>query len=153
MGKVNIKFIKDAVLGKGEIQVEIRARQRNQSVAKLINYLNGFDKKKRDLLPVKTSDRIVTIKYDELVKIEVQATNLTFYTTDEVVKTTGRLYQVLDRLNNDFIQVSRHAAININYLESIEEGFAGSMVAILTNNLKADVSRRYLPSLERELGL
>lgn len=153
MGKVNIKFIKDAVLGKDEIQVEIRARQRDQSVAKLINYLNGFDKKKRDLLPVKTSDRIVTIKYDELVKIEVQATSLTFFTTDEVVKTTGRLYRVLDRLNSDFIQVSRHAAININYLESVEEGFAGSMVAILTNNLKADVSRRYLPSLERELGL
>lgn len=153
MGKVDIKFIKDAVLGKNEIQVEIRARQRNQNVARLITYLNGFDKKKRDLLPVKTSDRIVTIKYDDLIKIEVQATNLTFFTTDEVVETTGRLYQVLDRLNGDFIQVSRHAAININYLESIEEGFAGSMVAILTNNLKADVSRRYLPSLERELGL
>ncbi|MBC7032115.1 LytTR family transcriptional regulator, partial [Salmonella enterica subsp. enterica serovar Enteritidis] len=43
--------------------------------------------------------------------------------------------------------------INLNYLESLESGFAGNMIAILANILKTDVSRRYLPDLEKELGL
>jgi len=88
-----------------------------------------------------------------LIKIEVQATSLTYYTTAEVVKTTGRLYQVLEVLNDNFVQVSRHSIINLNYLESIENGFAGNMIVMLANNLKTDVTRKYLPELEKELGL
>ncbi|HIX35046.1 MAG TPA: LytTR family transcriptional regulator [Candidatus Limosilactobacillus merdigallinarum] len=114
----------------------------------MINYLQRFDRNERTLLPIRTTDRIVTIKFADLVKIEVQSTKLTFYTTSDVIETTGRLYKVLANLNQDFVQVSRHAVININYLQSIEEGFAGNMVAILTGQLKTDVSRRYLPLLE-----
>ena len=88
-----------------------------------------------------------------MIKVEVQGTSLTYYTLGEVVKTTGRLYQVLENLNDNFVQVSRHSIINLNYLESLESGFAGNMVAILAKGLKTDVSRRYLRDLERELGL
>ena len=49
--------------------------------------------------------------------------------------------------------MSKHSIINLDYLQSIESGFAGNMVAILKNGVKADVSRRYLPELEKELGL
>lgn len=129
------------------------AKSKTPTVQRLIKYLNRFDKGERALLPIKTADRIVTVKYRDLVKIEVQSTRLTFYTTNEVIETTGRLYKVLAGLNNDFVQVSRHAVININYLQSIEEGFAGNMVAVLEGRLKTDVSRRYLPLLEKELGL
>ena len=129
------------------------AKSKTPTVQRLIKYLNRFDKGERALLPIKTADRIITVKYRDLVKIEVQSTRLTFYTTNEVIETTGRLYKVLAGLNNDFVQVSRHAVININYLQSIEEGFAGNMVAVLEGRLKTDVSRRYLPLLEKELGL
>ena len=88
-----------------------------------------------------------------MIKVEVASTRLTYYTTQETIETTGRLYQVLESLNDDFIQVSKHSIINLDYLQSIESGFAGNMVAILKNGVKADVSRRYLPELEKELGL
>lgn len=138
-----------------EIEVEVRASAESGTVKRLINYVNKFGKRERNLLPVKTSDRIVTVtvKRDELIKVEVQGTNITYYTVSEVVKTTGRLYQILENLSDDFVQVSRHSVINLNYLESLESGFAGNMVAILAEGLKTDVSRRYLPDLERELGL
>lgn len=150
---MKIDFQQDFALNKDEIQVEIRAQEKNNAVRKLIRYLDKFSEKSRDLIPVKTTDRIVAIKYSDLIKVEVQATNLTYYTTSEIIKTTGRLYHVLENLNNDFIQVSRHSIINLNYLESIEGGFAGNMIAILSNDLKTDISRRYLPQLEKELGL
>lgn len=149
---MKVKFQKDPSL-EDEIEVEVRASAESGIVKRLINYLNNFGKKERNLLPVKTSERIVTVKRNELIKVEVQGTRLTYYTVSEVVKTTGRLYQVLENLNDDFVQVSRHSVINLDYLESLENGFAGNMVAILAEGLKTDVSRRYLLDLERELGL
>lgn len=149
---MKVKFQEDSSL-EDEIEVEVRASTESGTVKRLITYLNNFGKKERNLLPVKTSERIVTVKRNELIKVEVQGTSLTYYTLGEVVKTNGRLYQVLENLNDDFVQVSRHSVINLNYLESLESGFAGNMVAILSEGLKTDVSRRYLPDLERELGL
>lgn len=149
---MKVKFQKDPSL-EDEIEVEVRASAESGTVKRLVSYLNKFGKRDRNLLPVKTSDRIVTVKRDELIKVEVQGTSLTYYTLSEVVKTTGRLYQVLENLNEDFVQVSRHSVINLNYLESLESGFAGNMVVILAEGLKTEVSRRYLPDLERELGL
>lgn len=150
---MEIKFTSDSSCADDELKIAIMAKSKTPTVQRLIKYLNRFDKGERALLPIKTADRIVTVKYRDLVKIEVQSTRLTFYTTNEVIETTGRLYKVLAGLNNDFVQVSRHAVININYLQSIEEGFAGNMVAVLEGRLKTDVSRRYLPLLEKELGL
>ena len=149
---MKIKFKSDPTLNE-EIEVEIKAAPKNETVNDLIDYLHKFDEKKYHLLPIKTDDRIVTIKRTEIIKVEIQTTDITFYTTKEVVKTTGRLYQVLEKLGDGFIQVSKHGVININFLESIEVGFAGNMIALLKNNLKADVSRLYLPALKRELGL
>lgn len=150
---MEIKFTSDSSCADDELKIAIMAKSKTPTVQRLIKYLNRFDKGERALLPIKTADRIVTVKYRDLVKIEVQSTRLTFYTTNEIIETTGRLYKVLAGLNNDFVQVSRHAVININYLQSIEEGFAGNMVAVLEGRLKTDVSRRYLPLLEKELGL
>ena len=150
---MKIEFKTDSALNKEDIEVEIKAAQKNKTVNDLIDYLYKFGEKKYHLLPIKTDDRIVTIKRTEIIKVEIQTTDITFYTTKEVVKTTGRLYQVLEKLGEGFIQVSKHGVININFLESIEVGFAGNMIALLKNNLKADVSRLYLPALKRELGL
>lgn len=150
---MEVQFHKEPALVNHEIQVVVKAPEESQTVRELINYLNQFKMSPRRLLPIKTTDRIVTIKCQDLIKVEVQATTLSYYTVNEVVKTSGRLYQTLDALDNNFIQVSRHSVINLNYLESIESGFAGNMIAILDHKLKADVSRRYLPQLEKELGL
>ena len=149
---MKVEFKKDESLH-DEIRVEVKSAEQDSTINKLLAYISKFDKQERSLLPIKTSDRIVTIKMNTLIKIEVQATSLTYYTTAEVVKTTGRLYQVFEVLNDNFVQVSRHAVINLNYLESIENGFAGNMIVRLANNLKTDVSRKYLLELERKLGL
>ncbi|MBC6341588.1 LytTR family transcriptional regulator [Lactobacillus kimbladii] len=150
---MKIEFKTDSALNKEDIEVEIKAAQKSEVVDNLIDYLHKFGEKKYHLLPIKVEDRIVTIKPTEIIKVEIQTTDITFYTTKDIIKTTGRLYQVLEKLGDGFIQVSKHGIININFLESIEVGFEGNMIALLKNNLKADVSRLYLPALKKELGL
>nr|WP_153701141.1 LytTR family DNA-binding domain-containing protein [Limosilactobacillus reuteri] len=115
--------------------------------------MDKYNQKNRSLIPIKTEDRILTIKQTELIKVEVTKNTLSFYTKKDIVQTNGRLYQVLTRLNENFVQVSKHGIINLDQLVSLEAGFTGNMIAKLNYDQRADVSRKYLPELERRLGL
>lgn len=150
---MDVKFHSNPNLEDDQIEVKVVSARQTTNVNNLLSYIKNFDKKVDSLLPVKTEDRILTIKIEEIIKVEVEKTELSFYTTNSVIKTNGRLYQILEKLNNDFVQVSKHGIINLNYLESLEAGFTGNMIAKLDFKQKTDVSRRYLPELEKKLGL
>lgn len=150
---MDVKFYSNPNLEEDQIEVKVISARQTTNVNNLLSYIKNFDKKVDSLLPVKTEDRILTIKIEEIIKVEVEKTELSFYTTNSVIKTNGRLYQILEKLNNDFVQVSKHGIINLNYLESLEAGFTGNMIAKLDFKQKTDVSRRYLPELEKKLGL
>ena len=153
---MDVKFHSNPNLEEDQIEVKVISARQTTNVNNLLSYIKNFDKKVDSLLPVKTEDRILTIKIEEIIKVEVEKTELSFYTTNSVIKTNGRLYQILEKLNNDFVQVSKHGIINLNYLESLEAleaGFTGNMIAKLDFKQKTDVSRRYLPELEKKLGL
>lgn len=150
---MDVKFHSNPNLEEDQIEVKVISAGQTTNVNNLLSYIKNFDKKVDSLLPVKTEDRILTIKIEEIIKVEVEKTELSFYTTNSVIKTNGRLYQILEKLNNDFVQVSKHGIINLNYLESLEAAFTGNMIAKLDFKQKTDVSRRYLPELEKKLGL
>lgn len=150
---MDVKFHSNPNLEEDQIEVKVVSARQTTNVNNLLSYIKNFDKKVDSLLPVKTEDRILTIKIEEIIKVEVEKTELSFYTTNSVIKTNGRLYQILEKLNNDFVQVSKHGIINLNYLESLEAGFTVNMIAKLDFKQKTDVSRRYLPELEKKLGL
>lgn len=150
---MDVEFHSNPNLEEDQIEVKVISARQTTNVNNLLSYIKNFDKKVDSLLPVKTEDRILTIKIEEIIKVEVEKTELSFYTTNAVIKTNGRLYQILEKLNNDFVQVSKHGIINLNYLESLEAGFTGNMIAKLAFKQKTDVSRRYLSELEKKLGL
>lgn len=150
---MDVEFHSNPNLEEDQIEVKVISARQTTNVNNLLSYIKNFDKKVDSLLPVKTEDRILTIKIEEIIKVEVEKTELSFYTTNAVIKTNGRLYQILEKLNNDFVQVSKHGIINLNYLESLEVGFTGNMIAKLAFKQKTDVSRRYLPELEKKLVL
>lgn len=89
----------------------------------------------------------------DLILVDVDGSTLILETTQGRLLTNDRLYKFRNRLANpDFVQVSKHALININHLQALENSFSGNMLAILTGKIKADVSQRYLSELEN-LGL
>ena len=113
---MDVKFHSNPNLEEDQIEVKVISARQTTNVNNLLSYIKNFDKKVDSLLPVKTEDRILTIKIEEIIKVEVEKTELSFYTTNSVIKTNGRLYQILEKLNNDFVQVSKHGIINLNYL-------------------------------------
>lgn len=150
---MQIHFQPDPSLGPDDLNIIVNAVNKNERVISLFRYLDKYNQKNRSLIPIKTEDRILTIKQADLIKVEVTKNTLSFYTKKDIVQTNGRLYQVLTRLNENFVQVSKHGIINLDQLVSLEAGFTGNMVAKLNYDQRADVSRKYLPELERRLGL
>lgn len=150
---MEIKF-EPTDLASDEIEVIIKSRSHSARVEKLLNYLQRFDKKQSENIPIKAEDRVLIIKNTELIMVEVNQNELSFFTEAQVIKSTGKLKNIRSRLNSsNFIQVSRFAIINMNYLQSIESGFSGTLVAKLKGSVKTTVSRRYVPIIKQYLGL
>lgn len=113
---VQIHFQSDPLLGPDDLNITVNAVTKNDKVINLLNYLDKYDQKSSSLIPIKTEDRILTIKQIELIKVEVTKNILSFYTKSDVIQANGRLYQVLTRLNENFVQVSKHGIINLRWI-------------------------------------
>lgn len=151
---VHYQFEEDKQLPKDVIEILVKSCQFDNSVQKVLDYLAQFEQKEPTFLPIKTVDRIEMLRVADLILVDVDGSSLILETTQGRLVTTDRLYKFRERLANpDFVQVSKHALININHLQALENSFSGNMLAILTGKIKTDVSRRYLSELERCLGL
>ncbi len=119
-----------------------------------MDYLAEFRQGPVPTIPIKTADQFLIIKTVDLLMVEVNQRELTFYTKGRAIKTTGRLKEIQEHLTDPkFIQVSRYAIINMDYLQSVENGFSGTMIARLGPNIKTSISRRYVPVIKEYLGL
>lgn len=137
-----------------EVQVLVQSQKKTKEVQEILDYLGAYDQGEVTVLPIKTSVRIEMLKVDDLIYADVEGDSLILETSKGRILTNDRLYKFSQRLNNpDFVQVSKHALLNINHLEALEASFSGNMLAILTGRRKLDVSRRYLVNLEKRLGL
>lgn len=150
---MKVKFQK-ADLGPDEITVVVESATKTARVDRLLSYLKSFEGQSTTNIPVKTPDRFMIIKTADLVMVEVNQNELSFYTSDQVVKSVGKLKDVRTRLSApNFIQVSRFAIINMDYLQAIENGFSGTLVAKLELGVRTTVSRRYVSVIKQYLGL
>lgn len=151
---MHYRFEKIEALEPDEVQVLVQSQEKTKEVQDLLDYLSSYDREDVTVLPIKTNDRIEMLKVEDLIYVDVEGSYLILEACKGRFLTNDRLYKFAERLNNpDFVQVSKHALLNINHLEALEASFSGNMLAILTGQRKLDVSRRYLKYLEQRLGL
>lgn len=143
-----------AEIAPDDIEVVVKSSKKTAQVARLMDYLANFEGKLSANIPVKANDRFMIIKPADLIMVEVNQNELSFYTANQVIKSGGKLKSIRSRLGSaNFIQVSRFAIINMDYLQSIENGFSGTMVAKLSADVKTTISRRYVSTIKQYLGL
>lgn len=148
--KVTYRQVRSAL---DELNVIVESPKQTPKVDQLLQYIKGFEQTS-DKIPLKTKTGVVLVKRAELILLEVEGKELTFYTLTQKFTVKGSLKQIKERLPEpNFIQVSRYSLINIEYLLAIENSFSGTMVAKLTNDLKTSVSRKYVPAIKEYLGL
>ena len=73
-----------------------------------------------------------------------------FSVVNQVVIPTNFQHHINRR---SFLQISRHAVMNIDHLESLSDSFSGNMMAKMTGGVKSSVSRKYVKSLMDYLGV
>ena len=148
------RFEEDAQISSQDPLVVVRADQLAGEAKIILDYLEHYKAGPSGVLPIKSDDKLVMLKTEDIILADISQTTLMIYSTEGIYTTTETLTRFQNRLNSrNFIQMSRHAVINIDHLESLSDSFSGNMTAKLTNQLKTDVSRRYVKLLMDYLGI
>ncbi len=98
-------------------------------------------------------DRMIVLEADTISVIRVD--NEKVYVVSEGVsyRVNRRMYELLEILGKDFMQISKSASINLKFLKSVEPYFNGVMVLNLKDGEKEYISRKYVPALKKYLGI
>ena len=132
----------------------IQAAQLTDQAREVMDYLEQFSTVNQVVIPIRTDDKLVMVKIEEIIMADIDKNVLTIYTVDGFYRTKETLINFQNRINRrNFLQISRHAIINIDHLESLSDSFSGNMMAKLTRGIKSSVSRKYVKSLMDYLGL
>jgi transcriptional regulator len=132
----------------------IQAAQLTDQAREVMDYLEQFSTVNQVVIPIRTDDQLVMVKIEEIIMTDIDKNVLTIYTVDGLYMTKETLINFQNRVNRrNFLQISRHAIINIDHLESLSDSFSGNMMAKLTRGIKSSVSRKYVKSLMDYLGL
>ncbi|BDZ30290.1 LytTR family DNA-binding domain-containing protein [Lactiplantibacillus sp. WILCCON 0030] len=132
--------------------VIVQAAAQDSQIQALMSYINRYQAANPTILPVKSEDRILMIRPGEIILADLVNGQLLLTTINEIVVTNEALSHFLGRLAKpSFVQVSKHAALNLDHLLSLSDSFSGSMSARLTNRTKTEVSRKYVKELLQRL--
>ncbi|MGL4737820.1 MAG: LytTR family DNA-binding domain-containing protein [Cellulosilyticaceae bacterium] len=104
-------------------------------------------------LTVKQEDTYHILKPDEIYMVRTEDQQLMLYTKTQHYSCTKRLYEVEQLLGPDFFRISKTTLVNLNFLDSVEPSFNGTMYLKLKNGSKDYISRKYLPEFKNYLGL
>ncbi|MBP3869613.1 MAG: LytTR family transcriptional regulator [Faecalicoccus sp.] len=96
---------------------------------------------------------IVILQPKDIYMIRIEDKDTIVYGAKEKYRSRKRLYELADLLGKQFMQISKSTLINLSYMDSIEPGFAGTMLLKMKNGSKDYVSRKYLPEFKKYLGL
>ena len=132
-----------AVINTDELTPEIAALARE-----IAAFGNG-----RNVIIGNLDERMVIIEPEKIVLIRVESEKVYVVTEDETYRVGKRMYELLEVLGKEFMQVSKSAAINLSYLESVEPSFNGIMLLHMKNGEKEYISRKYVPRLRKYLGI
>ena len=132
-----------AVINSDELTPEIAALARE-----IAAFGNG-----RNVIVGNLDERMVIIEPEKIVLIRVESEKVYVVTEDETYRVGKRMYELLEVLGKEFMQVSKSAAINLSYLESVEPSFNGIMLLHMKRGEKEYISRKYVPGLRKYLGI
>lgn len=150
---MDIKYRENPKLAENEIKVIIEASELDKDVMKLMSDIENLGSK-RSILAINMEDRLEMLSYNQIILIEVFTNQIIIQSVDKIYETKGQLKTIYNQLpKSTFIQISKNTIINIDHLDYLEAAFSGNMTAFLTNKVKTNVSRKYLPDLKKLIGL
>ena len=147
--KVNINIISSEL----EEEVTFNVHSVHKKVTKAIELLTSSNEVIKHLLGRK-EEKYYKVNVDEIFYIESIDRKIFIYTRNQTYEISEKLYILEEQLSSmNFIRVSKSLLLNINKIYSFYPKLSGNLEALLTNNEKVIISRRYVANLKNKLGM
>lgn len=92
------------------------------------------------------------ISYSNIIYLEYLERKMFIYTNESIFEIKSPLYKLEHDLPNNFIRISKTVIINIHFINKFSVKPNGNLEAILSNEEKVIVSRKYVSSLKKTLA-
>ncbi|MBU5214867.1 LytR/AlgR family response regulator transcription factor [Heyndrickxia oleronia] len=104
-------------------------------------------------IPVKDDDRMIIVQVDEIYYIGTENRQTYIKTAQHKYETDLLLYQILEKLGDDFLQVHRGYIVNLKQVSAIEPWLNRAYNLILKDGSKVPISRSYAKHVKQKLGI
>lgn len=134
-----------------EVMVLITAKVMDKEVNDIINKLENSPRKA--LIGFMESEAVI-LEYDDIVRIYTSNNKIIAETKDGNYKLRQRIYECEDKLDhNQFVRISQSELINLNMVRKFDFSITGTIHVILKNDVSTFVSRRYVSTIKKVLGV
>lgn len=134
------------------ITIQIEAKEYNEEVKKLMELLQntekGFDK-----IVVEQEEKFYFLEKGEIEKIYSQNGTVYVDTVQGTFESKECLYELEEKLNKNFVRISKSVLVNVEEIQSLEMEFNGKMKMNLKSGDVEYTSRSYLKDIKKALGL
>lgn len=136
-----------------QTEVQIRAPQMSESIQKLCEMLETMDSEPF-ILSGQRNEKLEIIPPESIIRIYARDGAVYAQTEKGSYRLRQRLYELEDRLNSkDFIRISSSEILALQAVTSFDLSLSGTICVELINGQKSYVSRRYVGTLKKRLGL
>ena len=147
--KVSINIISSGL----EEEVIFNVHNVQEKVTEAIELLTSSNEVIKHLLGRK-EEKYYKVNVDEIFYIESIDRKVFIYTKTQTYEISEKLYVLEEQLSSmNFIRISKSLLLNIDKIHSFYPKLSGNLEALLTNNEKVIISRRYVANLKNKLGM
>ncbi|MVX65307.1 LytTR family transcriptional regulator [Clostridium chromiireducens] len=147
--KVNINIISSQL----EEEVIFNVHNVDKKITEAIELLTSSSQVIQYLLGRK-EEKYYKVNVDEIFYIESIDRKIFIYTKADTYEIPEKLYLLEEQLASvNFIRISKSMLVNINKIHSFYPKLSGNLEALLINNEKVIISRRYVANLKNKLGM
>ncbi|NRT36168.1 LytTR family transcriptional regulator [Clostridium beijerinckii] len=147
--KVSINIISSEL----EEEVIFNVHNVQEKITEAIELLTSSNEVIKHLLGRK-EEKYYKVNVDEIFYIESIDRKVFIYTKTQTYEISEKLYVLEEQLASmNFIRISKSLLLNIDKIHSFYPKLSGNLEALLTNNEKVIISRRYVANLKNKLGM
>ena len=145
-----MKITIEQVLEDAETEVVIRCHEIDESVRQILYMLKSPE---RQLLGA-IDRELHLLEPEKVFYVESVDDKIFIYGEQQVYESKKKLYELEAELTNyHFFRASKSLILNIKKIKSVHPLFDGRIEALLTNNEKVFISRKYVAVLKKKLGI
>ena len=135
-----------------EDEVIVKVRDLSPEMLGIIGRLKEGASK--DQLAGYMGESIVMVPVSEVFYFDAVDNRVYLYTKDKCYEVKKKLFEIEEEYEGtSFIRISKNAIVNIKKIERLVPEFNGRLEAKLKNGESIIISRGYVPSLKRRLGI